>query len=146
MWFLDHSCTNVILSNCCATIFRQLPLNPLLSNMWSNSGFYGPIVAQQYFENCLSTRCCAICGLTMGFQVQLLRTDNPLSCRLSTPVVKTQHTYINGPIRCRYWFSSVSIVSGYGLDDRVSRFDPRQRWKDFSSSLCVQTSCRSNIH
>jgi hypothetical protein len=32
--------------------------------------------------------------------------------------------------------SSASIVSGYGLDDR---FDPRQRRKDFSSSLYVQT-------
>jgi hypothetical protein len=32
--------------------------------------------------------------------------------------------------------SSVSIVSGYGLDDRA--IDPRQRRKDFSSSLCVQ--------
>jgi hypothetical protein len=31
--------------------------------------------------------------------------------------------------------SSVSIVSGYGR----SRFDSRQRRKDFSSSLCVQT-------
>jgi hypothetical protein len=29
--------------------------------------------------------------------------------------------------------SSVSTVPGYGLDD------PRQRWKDFSSSLRVQT-------
>jgi hypothetical protein len=35
--------------------------------------------------------------------------------------------------------SSVSIVSGYGLEDGRSRFDPRQRQKDFSSSLCVQT-------
>jgi hypothetical protein len=35
--------------------------------------------------------------------------------------------------------SSVSIVSGYVLDDRAVRFDPRQRRKDFSSILCVQT-------
>jgi hypothetical protein len=35
--------------------------------------------------------------------------------------------------------SSGSIVSGYGLDEGRSRFDPRQRGKDFSSSLCVQT-------
>jgi hypothetical protein len=30
-------------------------------------------------------------------------------------------------------------VSDYELDDRWSRFDPRQRQKDFSSSLCAQT-------
>jgi hypothetical protein len=35
--------------------------------------------------------------------------------------------------------SSVCIVSGCGLDDRRSRFDPSQRRKDFSCSLCVQT-------
>jgi hypothetical protein len=41
--------------------------------------------------------------------------------------------------------SSVSIVSGYGLDDRtISGFDPRQRRKDFSSSLCVQTGSEAH--
>jgi hypothetical protein len=35
--------------------------------------------------------------------------------------------------------SSVSIVSDYGLDARRSRFDPRQRRKNFPSSLFVQT-------
>jgi hypothetical protein len=35
--------------------------------------------------------------------------------------------------------SSDSTVSGYGLDERRSRFDTRQRRKDFSYSLCVQT-------
>jgi hypothetical protein len=35
--------------------------------------------------------------------------------------------------------SSVSIVSGYGLDDRVIEVRSRQRRKDFSSRLCVQT-------
>jgi hypothetical protein len=34
---------------------------------------------------------------------------------------------------------SVSIVSGYGLDDRRARFYSRERRKDFSSSLCVQS-------
>jgi hypothetical protein len=34
---------------------------------------------------------------------------------------------------------SVSIMPGYGLDAGPSRFDPRQRRKDFSCSLCVQT-------
>jgi hypothetical protein len=42
--------------------------------------------------------------------------------------------YANGS-RC----SSVSIVSGYGLDG-WTRFDPRQRQEHFSSNLCVQTS------
>jgi hypothetical protein len=36
--------------------------------------------------------------------------------------------------------SSVSIVSGYGLDAGWSRFDSRQRRKYFSSILCVQTA------
>jgi hypothetical protein len=36
--------------------------------------------------------------------------------------------------------SVVSIVSGYGLDDRAIEVDPRQRRKDFSFSLCVQAS------
>jgi hypothetical protein len=41
--------------------------------------------------------------------------------------------------------SSVSIVSGYGLDlTGRSRFDPRQRRKDFSSSLCVQTGSEAH--
>jgi hypothetical protein len=36
--------------------------------------------------------------------------------------------------------SSVSIVSGYrGWTTGPSKFDPRHRRKDFSSSLCVQT-------
>jgi hypothetical protein len=33
--------------------------------------------------------------------------------------------------------SSVSIVSGYGLDDRAIEVRSRQRRKDFSSNLCV---------
>jgi hypothetical protein len=33
----------------------------------------------------------------------------------------------------------VSVVSGYGVDDGRSRFDPWQRRKNFSSFLCVQT-------
>jgi hypothetical protein len=35
--------------------------------------------------------------------------------------------------------SSVSIVSGYGLDDRTIEVRSRAEAKDFSSSLCVQT-------
>jgi hypothetical protein len=35
--------------------------------------------------------------------------------------------------------SSVSIVSGLGLDDRTIKVRSRQRRKDFSSSLCAQT-------
>jgi hypothetical protein len=40
--------------------------------------------------------------------------------------------------------SSVSIVSDCGLDDPAIKFDPRQRRKDFSSSLCVQTSSEAH--
>jgi hypothetical protein len=32
-----------------------------------------------------------------------------------------------------------SIVSGYGLDDRAIEVRFPAKWKDFSSSLCVQT-------
>jgi hypothetical protein len=35
--------------------------------------------------------------------------------------------------------SSVSIVSGYGLDDRAIEVRSLQRRKDFSCALCVQT-------
>jgi hypothetical protein len=35
--------------------------------------------------------------------------------------------------------SSVSIVSGYGLDDRTIEVRSPARAKDFSYSLCVQT-------
>jgi hypothetical protein len=35
--------------------------------------------------------------------------------------------------------SSVSIVSGYGLDDRAIEFRSATGAKDFSSNLCVQT-------
>jgi hypothetical protein len=35
--------------------------------------------------------------------------------------------------------SSVSIVSGYGLDDREIEFRSPAEAKDFSSNLCVQT-------
>jgi hypothetical protein len=35
--------------------------------------------------------------------------------------------------------SSVSIVSGYGLDDRMIEVRSSAGAKDFSSSLCVQT-------
>jgi hypothetical protein len=37
------------------------------------------------------------------------------------------------------WGSSVSIVSGYGLDDRAIGVRSLAGAKDFSSSLCVQT-------
>jgi hypothetical protein len=36
--------------------------------------------------------------------------------------------------------SSVSIVSGYGLDDRVIEVWSPTEARDFSSNLCVQTS------
>jgi hypothetical protein len=35
--------------------------------------------------------------------------------------------------------SSVSIMSGYGLDDRAIEVQSLAEAKDFSSSLCVQT-------
>jgi hypothetical protein len=40
--------------------------------------------------------------------------------------------------------SSVSIVSGYGLDHRAIEVQPPAGAKDFSSSLCVQTG--SGVH
>jgi hypothetical protein len=45
----------------------------------------------------------------------------------------------------RYWRrsrgGSVSIVSGYGLDDRAIEVRSPARAKDISSNLCVQTGC-----
>jgi hypothetical protein len=40
--------------------------------------------------------------------------------------------------------SSVSIVSGYGLEDRAIEVRSPTEAKDFSSSLCVQTG--SGVH
>jgi hypothetical protein len=40
--------------------------------------------------------------------------------------------------------SSVSIVSGYGLDDRAIKVRSPPEAKDFSSSLCVQTGSRAH--
>jgi hypothetical protein len=45
----------------------------------------------------------------------------------------------NGTIRSRSWGSSVSIVSDYGLDDRVIGDRSQAGAKDFSSNVCVQT-------
>jgi hypothetical protein len=39
------------------------------------------------------------------------------------------------------WGSSVSIVSGYGMENQAIKFRSLAERKDFSSSLCVQTSC-----
>jgi hypothetical protein len=40
--------------------------------------------------------------------------------------------------------SSVSIVSGYGLDDRAIDFRSRAEAKNFSPNLCVQTGFGSH--
>jgi hypothetical protein len=40
---------------------------------------------------------------------------------------------------CWNWGSSVSIVSGYELDDRAIKVLSAAEVRDFSSSLCVQT-------
>jgi hypothetical protein len=43
-------------------------------------------------------------------------------------------------INTKSWGSSVSIVSGYGLDDRTIEVRSPAEARDFSSNLCVQTS------
>jgi hypothetical protein len=43
------------------------------------------------------------------------------------------------------WGSSGTIVSGHGLEDRATRFDPQQRREDFSSNLCVQTGSGAHL-
>jgi hypothetical protein len=40
--------------------------------------------------------------------------------------------------------SSVSIVSGYGLDDRAIGVRSQQRQRDFSCDLCVQTGSEAH--
>jgi hypothetical protein len=44
----------------------------------------------------------------------------------------------------RNWGSSVSIVSGYGLDDRAIEVRSPAEAKDFSSSFCVQTGSEAH--
>jgi hypothetical protein len=41
--------------------------------------------------------------------------------------------------------SSVSIVSGYGLDDRTIEARSPAEARDFSSNLCVQTGSRAHL-
>jgi hypothetical protein len=40
--------------------------------------------------------------------------------------------------------SSVSVMSGYGLDDRMFQVRSQAEVKDFSSSLCVQTGSETH--
>jgi hypothetical protein len=40
--------------------------------------------------------------------------------------------------------SSVSIVSGYGLDDQAIEIRYLAEARDFSSNLCVQTGCAAH--
>jgi hypothetical protein len=54
-------------------------------------------------------------------------------------MVKISITSCIWPAR-RSWGSSVSIVSDYRLDDRATGVRSPAEEKDFSSSLCVQTS------
>jgi hypothetical protein len=51
---------------------------------------------------------------------------------------------IHGNYSCREPGSSVSIVSGYGLDDWAIQVRSQAKAKVFSSSLCVQTG--SGVH
>jgi hypothetical protein len=47
-------------------------------------------------------------------------------------------------VKSRSRGSSVSIVSGYGLDDRTIEVRSPAGAKDFSSSLCVQTGSEAH--
>jgi hypothetical protein len=67
--------------------------------------------------------------LTYNINISLLLTDI-LHLILSLENV-TYNTRSRG--------NSVSIVSGYGLDDRAIEVRSQAGTKDFSSSLCVQT-------
>jgi hypothetical protein len=48
-------------------------------------------------------------------------------------------------MRMRSWSSSVSIVSDYRLDDRATGIRLPAEAKDFSSSLCVQTTFEAHL-
>jgi hypothetical protein len=51
------------------------------------------------------------------------------------------------PIHCDHYWSVVPpllLLSSTGWKTRRSRFNPRQRRRDFSSSLCVQTSSKAH--
>jgi hypothetical protein len=68
-------------------------------------------------------------------------------------IVKESHLQIRHHENLKYLLSasvygepgsSVSIVSGYGLDDRAIEVRSPAEAKDFSSSLCVQTGSGSH--
>jgi hypothetical protein len=46
----------------------------------------------------------------------------------------------------RSWGSSVSILSGYGLDERTIEVRSPAGEKDFSSNLCVQRLTQPPVH
>jgi hypothetical protein len=55
-----------------------------------------------------------------------------------TYLIKPQHRIFSEP------GGSVSIMSGYGLDDRAIQVRSPEETKDFSSSLCVQTGSEAH--
>jgi hypothetical protein len=70
--------------------------------------------------------------------------DLQLGCGSIMLTFPTFHCYLTfDPDLCMAgsWGSSVSTVSGCGLDDRAIGVRSRAGARDFSSSLCVQTGC-----
>jgi len=70
------------------------------------------------------------------------------ACSTSATVTSGHGTRpVFGPlsVTCREPGSSVSVVSGYGLEDRAIEVRSWQRREDFSSGLCVQTGSGAHL-
>jgi hypothetical protein len=82
-------------------------------------------------------------GIFTAFNIRInnYRNGGPKTKRESTEEIS--HCSFNiGPVMTPD--SSVSIVSGYGLDDRAIEVRSPAEIKDFSSSLCVHTGSAAN--
>jgi hypothetical protein len=74
-------------------------------------------------------------------------TPNLLNTKVQSVLTKEKVYYLSNSVRIYFFLegtscepgSSVSIVSGYGLDDKEIEVRSPAEAKDFSSSLCVQT-------
>jgi hypothetical protein len=77
----------------------------------------------------------------LNIRINNYRNGGPKTKRESTEEIS--HCSFNiGPVMTPG--TSVSIVSGYGLDDRAIEVRSPADMKDFSSSLCVQTGSAAN--
>jgi hypothetical protein len=114
----------------CGSFFPEPPSNTTRTPRRRSRG------SQHSARDHHGTRWCCLTYLQIVWSLELL-VDSLCQCmlvdvkRVSTPAVWSQ---------C----SSVSIVSGYGLEDRALEVRSPAEARGFSSNLCVQTSSEAH--